>query len=180
MASSTPLLHPSCGFLGGSPNISCHEQFWNGKLDSSSWTSSLERSLFVALTRRGEPWQGLSGYHRCQWRDQLVLEHHHLLLKSVLPLPLGPLRPSAGAQAAAAGSRGTGAWPACTVTWRENRAPGESLQVAYFIQPLPGVWKLPHTSAPPPEQTQSKKILFLIEKTFPAKVSVSVFEKLDL
>lgn len=92
MASSTPLLHLSYEFLGGSPNISCHEQFWNGKLDGSSWTSCLERSSFVALTRRGEPWQALSGYHRCQWRDQLDLEHHHLLPKPMLPLPMGPLR----------------------------------------------------------------------------------------
>lgn len=180
MASSTSLLHLSYEFLGGSPNISCHEQFWNGKLDGSSWTSCLERSSFVALTRRGEPWQALSGYHRCQWRDQLDLEHHHLLPKPMLPLPMGPLRQALVRRlqllwAVVLGlgllalRRGVRIGP-------PRRVPTSGLlyiTTSWSLETTP-------TSAPPPEQAQSRKILFLIEKTFPAKVSVSRFEKQDL
>lgn len=108
------------------------------------------------------------------------LEHHHLLPKSMLPLPMGPLRQALVRRlqllwAVVLGlgllalRRGVRIGP-------PRRVPTSGLlyiTTSWSLETTP-------TSAPPPEQAQSRKILFLIEKTFPAKVSVSRFEKQDL
>lgn len=43
----------------GGPNLSCHEPFWSGNLDSDGLMSFLRVSLFVPLTWREGPRQGI-------------------------------------------------------------------------------------------------------------------------